>query len=237
MRRIVILLYGVGCYLAFAGSFLAIALFGWNAGVVRGIDAPPRGSRVIDLALIAVFGISHSVLARPSAKRIVTAIVSEPAERATYVLIASASLALLVWQWRAQPAVLWHVEATAVRDLVWALGIGSAAIILYSTFLTDHFDLFGLRQVWLAFRGRRYTPVPFVERGLYRRVRHPMMSGLLGWLWLAPDMTVGHAVFSAGMTAYVIIGVMYEERGLAKNLGAPYEAYRRRVGKFLPLRK
>jgi protein-S-isoprenylcysteine O-methyltransferase Ste14 len=237
MRRITVLAYGVGCYLAFAGSFLAIALFGWNAGVVRGIDAAPRGSLALDLALIAVFGVSHSVLARPAAKRIVSAVVSEAAERSTYVLVASASLALLVWQWRAQPAVVWHIATPAIRDLVWALGVGCAGIILWSTFLTDHFDLFGLRQVWLAFRGRRYTPVPFVERGLYRWVRHPMMTGLLGWLWLVPDMSTGHAVFSAGMTAYILVGVAYEERGLARSLGQPYEAYRRRVGKFLPLRR
>lgn len=236
MRRVVIFGYGVVCYLAFQGSFLALALFAWNAGVVRGIDAAPRGSLAIDLALVAVFGVSHSVLARPAAKRVVVSIVSEAAERSTYVLVASASLALLIWQWRAQPGVVWHIAIPAVRDVVWALAAASTGLILWSTLLTDHFDLFGLRQVWLAVRGRPYTPVPFVERGLYKLVRHPMMTGVLGWLWLTPDMTVGHAVFSAGMTAYVFIGVWFEERGLVRALGAPYEDYRRRVSAFLPLR-
>ena len=236
MRRAAILAYGVACYLAFVGSFSALALFGWNLGIVRGIDAPPRGSLVIDLALLAVFGVSHSVLARPAAKRVATAMIPEPAERSTYVLVASASLALLVWQWRAQPEVVWHVSTPAVRYAIWALSGAFSALIVVSTFLTSHFDLFGLRHVWLAFQGRPYTPVPFVERWVYTRVRHPMMVGVLGWLWLTPDMTVGHLVFSAGMTAYIFIGVVYEERGLARSLGAPYEEYRRRVRAFIPFR-
>jgi protein-S-isoprenylcysteine O-methyltransferase Ste14 len=232
MRRAVILGYGAVCYLAFLAVFSALALFAWNAGGVRGIDAPPHGSLAIDLALIAVFGVSHSVLARPAAKRVVTAIVSPVAERSTYVLIASGSLALLMWQWRADDAVIWHVATPAVRMVVWAVAGAGSLLIVVSTFLTDHFDLFGLRQVWL---GDRYTPVPFVERSLYKLVRHPMMVGVLVFLWAAPDMTVGHAVFSAGMSAYVFIGVAFEERGLARSLGAPYEDYRRRVRRFLPL--
>jgi protein-S-isoprenylcysteine O-methyltransferase Ste14 len=235
MRRIAILAYGVVCYLAFLGSFLGMALFAWNGGVVRGIDAPPRGSLVIDLALIAVFGVSHSVLARPAAKRVLSMVLPAAAERSTYVVIASASLALLVWQWQAQPQIVWHLGTPAIRYAVWALGGACAGLILWSTFLTDHLDLFGVRQVWLAFRGRPYTPVPFVERGIYRWVRHPMMTGLLGWLWLVPDMTLGHAAFSAGMSAYIFIGVSYEERALAKSLGEPYADYCRRVGRFLPL--
>jgi methanethiol S-methyltransferase len=231
--RAVIVVYGVACYVAFLAVFTALALFAWNAGCVRGIDAAPAGSLAIDFGLVALFGVSHSVLARPAAKRVVTSIVTPAAERSTYVLIASASLALLIWQWRADPAIVWHVVSPAARAVVWAVAAGGAALIVGSTFLTDHFDLFGLRQVWL---GDRYTPVPFVERSLYKHVRHPMMLGVLVWVWAAPDMTVGHALFAVGMSAYVFIGVAFEERGLARTLGAPYEDYRRRVPAFFPRR-
>lgn len=234
MARWVVLVYGVACYVVFVAVFAAMALFAANLGVVRGIDQPPSGplatGLAIDLALIAVFGVSHSVLARPWAKRLLPAAI----ERSTYVLVASAALALMMWQWRAQPQLVWHVASPALRGLVWAVwGLG-AAIVLVSTFLTDHFDLFGLRHVWLFARGEPYTPVPFVERSLYRHVRHPMMSGLLVSLWATPDGTVGHIVFAAAMTAYTFVGVAFEERGLARAHGAAYEAYRARVPAFVP---
>lgn len=228
--RWLVLAYGVACYVAFVAVFVAMALFSANAGIVRGIDRPPAGSLAIDLALIALFGVSHSVLARPWAKRRIPASI----ERSTYVLVASASLALLMWQWRAQPDFVWHVTAPAGRAAIWGAWVVGAAIVLVSTFLTDHFDLFGLRQVWLHARGVPYTPVPFVERLLYRVVRHPMMSGLVLWLWATPDGTVGHVVFAAAMSLYVAIGVAFEERGLARAHGAAYEVYRERVPAFVP---
>jgi protein-S-isoprenylcysteine O-methyltransferase Ste14 len=234
MGRFVVLVYGVVAYLAFLAVFAALFLFAGNLGIVRGIDAPPPGSLAIDLALVAVFGVSHSVLARPAVKRALTAIVPRVAERSTYVLVASATLALLVWQWRAAADPIWHVAHPAIRAVIWGIGGVGAVLIVVSTLLTDHFDLFGLRQVWLHWSRRPYTPVPFVERSLYRHVRHPMMLGVCVWLWATPDLTLGHLVFSAAMTAYILVGIVFEERGLARDLGAPYEDYRRRVPALLP---
>jgi protein-S-isoprenylcysteine O-methyltransferase Ste14 len=238
MQRTLVLGYGVLVYLAFLATFIALADFGTPTGiVVRSLDdgpfVPLGEALAIDLLLLAVFGVSHSVLARASVKRVVNRIVSTPAERSTYVLVASATLALIVWQWRAIPDVVWHVDGPLrfVMLGVQALGV---VIVLVSTFLTDHFDLFGLRQVWLYARGRVYAPVPFVEHSFYRHVRHPMMSGFLLWLWAAPTMTIGHVVFSGGMTLYIFIGVALEERGLARELGAPYADYRRRVPALVP---
>jgi protein-S-isoprenylcysteine O-methyltransferase Ste14 len=234
MGRFVVLVYGVVAYLAFLAVFAALFLFAGNLGVVRGIDAEPAGSLAIDLVLVALFGVSHSVLARPAAKRALTAILPRVAERSTYVLVASATLALLVWQWRAATDPIWHVAQPALRAAIWAAGGVGAILIVVSTLLTDHFDLFGLRQVWLHWRGRPYTPVPFVERSLYRHVRHPMMLGVCVWLWATPDLTLGHLVFSAAMTAYILVGIVFEERGLVRELGAPYEDYRRRVPALVP---
>jgi protein-S-isoprenylcysteine O-methyltransferase Ste14 len=234
MRRIVVLTYGAVAYVAFVVVFAAMFLFANNLGIVRGIDAPPGGSLAIDLALVAVFGVSHSVLARPAMKRALAAIVPPVVERSTYVLVASATLALTVWQWRSAPQVIWDVTQPALRWAIWAVSGVGAVMIVSSTFLTNHFDLFGLRQVWLNWLGRAYTPVPFVERSLYRHVRHPMMLGLCVWLWATPRMTLGHLVFSAAMTAYILVGIVFEERGLVRELGAPYEDYRRRVPALVP---
>lgn len=214
--------------------FAVLEDFAANLGYVCAIDRGPSGSLAtllaIDLALVAVFGVSHSVLARPSVKRVLPASI----ERTTYLLVASATLGLLIWQWRAIPDVVWNVGPAAARDALWAVQLAGAALLVYATFLTDHFDLFGLRQVWLSSRGRAYTPVPLVERSLYRHVRHPMMTGLIVWLWAPPTMTIGHLVFAASMTLYTVVGVYFEERGLACSLGAPYVDYRTRVPAFVP---
>jgi len=237
MGRVAVLIYGVVVYIAFVAVFSALPLFVGNLGIVRGIDAPPTGGIAVDLALIAVFGVTHSVLARPAVKRALARVNPPPVERSSYVLVASASFALLMWQWRALPEVVWHIETPVLRGVVWLVTATGVVLIVSSTLLTNHFDLFGLRQVWLHFRGRPYTPVPFVERSLYTRVRHPMMLGVLVWLWATPDMTVGHLVFAAGMSAYVFVGTAFEERELRRTVGAPYDDYRQRVRAFLPFRK
>ncbi len=232
MWRALVLGYGILAYACFLATFAALFLFANNLGIVRGIDAGATADTstalAIDVALIAVFGVTHSILARPAVKRHLRPEI----ERSTYVMVANATLALVVWQWRAIPAPVWSVAVPAV--VYWLVVGAGVALIMWSTFLTDHFDLFGLRQTWLYARGVPYTPVPFVERWLYTRVRHPMMLGVLVWLWAMPVMSVGHLVFSLGMTAYILIGVALEERGLAANLGAPYVAYRRRVRAFWP---
>ncbi|MBL9020122.1 MAG: hypothetical protein JNL83_38405 [Myxococcales bacterium] len=232
MRRAVVLGYGILAYASFLVTFTALFLFAGNIGVVRGIDEGPGtatgAALAIDLGLVALFGATHSILARPAVKRHLP----PELERSTYVVVANATLALAIWQWRAMPDVVWSLAVPAAVS--WLVAGAAVALVVWSTFLTDHFDLFGLRQVWLYARGVPYTPVPFVERWIYTRVRHPMMLGVLIWLWAVPVMTVGHLVFSLGMTVYILVGVALEERGLVASLGAPYAAYRRRVRAFLP---
>jgi protein-S-isoprenylcysteine O-methyltransferase Ste14 len=234
MRRVSVLVYGVVTYVAFVATFGALLDFAAGTGYVRSIDgspaAPLASALAIDLALIAVFGVSHSVLARPYVKRVLPSAI----ERSTYVLVASATLALIVWQWRAIPDAIWVVRAPAARDAIWAFHLAAIALVFYTTFLTDHFDLFGLRQTWFYARGRAYTPVPFVERSLYRRVRHPMMTGFVLRVWTTPAMSLGHLVFAAAMTLYIGIGTGFEERGLLRQLGPVYADYRRRVPAFIP---
>jgi protein-S-isoprenylcysteine O-methyltransferase Ste14 len=238
MGRVLVLVYGVVVYVAFLAIFVALADFATPIGlVVRSLDheptAPLGEALAIDLVLLAAFGVSHSVLARASVKRVVTRVVPVAAERSTYVLVTVLALGLIIWQWRAIPDMVWHVDGPLRVALLAVQAIG-VALVIVATFLTDHFDLFGLRQVWLYGRGRAYTPVPFVERSLYRHMRHPMMSGFLLWLWAAPTMTVGHLVFSTGMALYIFVGVALEERGLARELGEPYADYRRRVRAYVP---
>jgi protein-S-isoprenylcysteine O-methyltransferase Ste14 len=241
MRRPFALAYGLVGYAAFGVTFAALIDFVAGTGYVRAIDSPPTAplavALVIDLALVAAFGLVHSLLARPPIKAAVIRVVGAACERSTYVLVASAQLLLLVWQWRAVPDGVWALDAPMARAAVWIVQGLAIAIVVYSTFLTDHFDLLGLRQTWFAAQGRTHTPVPFVERSLYRCMRHPLMVGIVLWFWATPTMSIGHLVFAVSMTVYVGIGVAFEERGLSRALGEPYDDYRRRVRMFLPFRR
>jgi len=241
MSRVLVLAYGVLTYLGFLAVFAAAVAFVADVGVVRGIDARAQegvGSAIgVDLALIALFGVSHSVMARGWFKERLVRVLPAAAERSTFVLVADLTLGLLLWQWRPMPATLWDVEPGFGRSALWALSAVGVLLVVYSTYLTDHFDLFGLRQVWLYARGRPYVPVRFQERSLYRYVRHPMMLGILLWFWATPTMSVGHLVFAAGMSVYVLIGVTLEERELASHLGDEYRRYRARVGRLVPWRR
>ena len=237
MIRWIVLLYGIVAYLAFGTVFAVMIGFVADIDLVRSIDAgttaPLPAAIAIDVALLAVFGVTHSVMARPWFKDAFARMLPPTAERSTYVLVASLSLALLAWEWRALPAVVWSVSPPASYAL-WTVSGAGIALVVYSTFLTSHFDLFGLRQVVLAALGREYTPVPFTERSLYRIVRHPMMSGMLLWSWAAPTMSVGHLIFTAGMTVYIVVGVRFEERALAHAHGEAYRAYCARLPAFFP---
>jgi protein-S-isoprenylcysteine O-methyltransferase Ste14 len=238
VKRVLVLAFGVFAYLGFLAVALAALGFLGGVGPVRGIDAatpaPLPTALAIDLGLIALFGVAHSVMARPAFKRRWILVTGEAAERSVYVLVASAQLALIFWQWRALPQPLWTVASPAGRTAVGALALVGVGLVIASSFLTDHFDLFGLRQVWLFASGRPYTPVPFKEHALYRVVRHPMMLGFLLSFWAAPTMSVGHALFAAGMSAYIPIGILFEERALARTLGEPYRQYRRTVPAIIP---
>ena len=237
IRRAAALLYGTVCYAIFFVTFLY--LIGWLTDLVVpvSIDSGPPGSvpaaLVIDLALIALFGVQHSVMARPGFKRVLTRIVPKPIERATYVLASSIVFILLFAAWRPLPFAIWQAEGIAAIALQAGALLGFG-IVLYSTFLIDHFDLFGLRQVFLAWRARPYTDKRFVTPQLYRFVRHPLYVGWMTSFWLTPALTIGHALFATAMTAYILIAIGYEERDLNASLGEPYRRWRAATPMFVP---
>jgi methanethiol S-methyltransferase len=232
-----ILGYAAAAYLLFLAVLVYAIGFFAGAGVPKGIDSGPRSPRplavAIDLLLLLLFAVQHTVMARPWFKRRWTRLVPMPAERATYVLCASLLLALLFWQWRPVGGTVWHLSGPAAGVL---LGVYAAGwvVAVGSTFIIDHFDLFGLRQAYLHARGATYRPPPFTQRSLYRHVRHPLMTGFLIIFWAAPAMTLGHLLFAAAATGYIGVGITFEERDLRRDLGEPYRAYRRRVPALIP---
>jgi protein-S-isoprenylcysteine O-methyltransferase Ste14 len=240
MKRYLIVGYGVAAYVLFLAAFLYLVGFLANAWVPRTVDhglpAPVGEALLVNVLLLAAFGIQHSVMARPAFKSVWTRLVPATIERSTYVVLSSAVLVLLYWQWRTMPAVVWDVRQPAGRVALWALFWLGWAIALAATFMVSHFDLFGLRQVYLAWRGKPYTHIGFHARWLYRLVRHPLMLGFLIAFWAVPTMTAGHLLFSAGMTAYILIATQLEERDLVAALGNQYRDYRRRVSMLVPVR-
>ena len=188
----------------------------------------------MNLGFVLLFAAQHTVMARAGFKRWWTRIVPTPIERSTFVLIAAILLSLLLWQWRPLPETIWRVEQPALAAALLALSVGGAALVLYVTFLIDHWDLVGLRQAWAYFRGAPPAPPAFKERLLYRWVRHPMMVGMLVWFWATPHMTQGRLLFNAVMTAYILFGIYVEERGLLAELGEDYLRYRERVPALVP---
>ena len=202
--------------------------------VDRGPGATTLTAGLINVALLGLFAVQHSVMARPAFKRWWTRFVPAPVERSTYVLLASAALAALFWQWRPLPAVVWEVSWPPGRSLLWGLFWVGWATVLVSTFLINHFDLFGLRQVYLAWRGDAYTTPRFRTLMFYRVVRHPLMLGFLVAFWAIPTMTTGHLLFAAATTAYILLAIQLEERDLSADLGEPYRDYRNRVPMLIP---
>src|SRR5690606_1844191 len=237
LGRIALFVYGLICYVIFLGTFLYAVGFIGGFGVPVTIDGEPRLPLVqalaVDLALLALFAVQHSVMARPAFKRRWTKIVPEAAERSTFVLLSSVCLIVLFAFWQPLGGVVWSVANPGARiafHLVFALGW---AIVLVSTFLIDHFDLFGLRQVWLALRGRPYTRLTFRTPVLYRYVRHPIYVGFLLAFWATPHMTVTHLVFAVMTTAYILTAVRFEERDLL-SAHPEYAEYRRHVPMLVP---
>ncbi len=235
---IIALVYGIVSYIIFLASFLYAIGFVGNFIVPKTIDSAPSASfpesLVIDLVLLGLFAVQHSVMARPGFKAVWTKIVPRSVERSTYVLISSLLLALICWQWQAIPAVVWDVSSPPLKALLYAIFALGWLILLLSTFMINHFDLFGLRQVYLRMSGLDYTPLSFTQRGLYKFVRHPIMLGFVIAFWAAPHMSVGHLVFSVATTAYILIGIAFEERDLMKYHGADYGAYREHVPMLFP---
>jgi protein-S-isoprenylcysteine O-methyltransferase Ste14 len=239
MSRILAVAYGVASYLLFLASFLYAVGFVGNLLVPKSIDSGPTDSLpasvLVDTLLLLLFAVPHSVMARPAFKRWWTKFVPPPVERSTYVLVSSLTLGFLFWQWRPIPSVLWHVANPAGRWLLHTVFWCGWAIVLVSTFLIDHFDLFGLRQVYLYASGREYTPPAFRTPGLYRYVRHPLMLGFLLAFWASPTMTLGHLLFALATTAYILLALQLEERDLVSFHGQQYQAYRKQTGMLLPL--
>ncbi|PAU95896.1 hypothetical protein CK503_02245 [Aliifodinibius salipaludis] len=240
MKKLIAFIYGAICYLIFFVSFLWLILFLRNFGayvattVNSGAAGPILQSLLINLGLIALFRIQHTVMARKSFKDWWTKLVPKPVERSTYVLFSSIALILLLWFWQPLPETVWQVEtAWASLVLQWGFWLGWMIVFL-STWMIDHFNLFGLKQVWNYMRDRKQNPPQFMEPGFYKYFRHPLMLGFLIAFWSISHMTVGHLIFSCGMTLYIVIGVYYEERAIVRRFGGKYEDYRKRVPKFFP---
>jgi protein-S-isoprenylcysteine O-methyltransferase Ste14 len=241
IKRVLFFIYGAVSYILFLGTFLYAVAFVGGFGVRHVLDAPLNGSiaaaLLIDGALLTLFALQHSIMARRWFKERWTLLIPWSIERSTYVLAASAALFLVMWQWRPIGIGLWSVDSPAIRVAIWSLCGAGWAIVLIVTFLINHFDLFGLRQVWLPLVGKPYTPVNFRTPLPYRWVRHPLYFGFLLAFWMAPTMTLAHLFFAAATTAYIVIAIQFEERDLVKEHGATYENYRRSVPMLLPIGK
>lgn len=241
MERLFVLLYGLACYAMFLSVFLyAVGFVGGFLTPTR-LDGPIEYSNTatllsevfIDLLLVLLFAVQHSVMARPGFKAWLTRWVPQPIERSTYVLATNCVLVLLFWQWRPLGGIVWNVQSSMGQIVLWFLFAKGWLTVLITTCLINHFDLFGLRQVWLYFRGRPYAPLPFVTPGPYRLVRHPLYVGWLMAFWATPTMTVAHLVFALTMTAYILVAIRLEENDLLAFHRA-YADYRRSVPMLIP---
>ncbi|MFP3948967.1 MAG: methanethiol S-methyltransferase [Gemmatimonadota bacterium] len=242
MKRVLFMFYAILCYLAFLATFFYAIGFVTGIGVPTTLDGgaanpattPFWTALAVDAALLTVFALQHSVMARKGFKEWWTKIVPKPIERSTYVLFASAALALLFWQWRPLGGTLWNVTG-AERTALLALSMAGWLIVFISTWLTSHWDLFGLRQAWLYVTGKENAGLEFTTRGFYRFVRHPIYLGFTIAFWATPHMTVGHLVFAVATLAYMLVAIQLEERDLVRIYGDAYRAYRERVSMLVPL--
>ena len=238
VRRLSIFAFGSVAYLVFLGTFLYALCFVGGFLVPTTLDGSPRmpfgRALAIDLGLLALFALQHSGMARPAFKRAWTRLVAPEVERSVYVLLSSLCLIALFALWEPLGGVVWQLESPAARAVVWASFAFGWGLVLVTTFLINHFDLFGLRQVWLALHGRPYSAVPFVEPGPYKLVRHPLYVGWFFAFWSTPRMTGAHLLFALVTTAYILVAIRLEERDLVSFHGEAYESYRRRVPMLVP---
>ncbi len=233
MKKFATLLYGVLCYFIFFGTFLYAIWFVWTLDKPQAAAAWPR-SILLNTALLSVFAIQHSVMARQWFKRAWTRLIPPAIERSTYVLLSSAALLLIFRYWQALPGPIWNVENEMGRLVLLVLFALGWLIVLVSTFLIDHFDLFGLKQVWSYFRGTPYQPPAMGTPSLYKLVRHPIYTGFIIAFWSAPRMTLGHLYFAAVCTAYILVAIQLEEHDLISFHGDAYRAYQGSVSMLTP---
>ena len=238
MKRTIILLYSLVSYVLGVAALLYLIGFLFNRYVPKTIDSGEPGSVVVavlvNLGLIALFGLQHSVMARSGFKAWLTRHLPVAAERSSYVLATTVVVFALCLLWQPLPGVIWQAENALVGNMLLGTGLAGWLLVLYSTFLINHFDLFGLRQAWLHFIGRDYTHLPFRTRALYRYIRHPIMTGAFIGIWFTPVLTAGHLLFAVAMSAYILVGVYHEEKDLVRAFGERYRQYIRSTGRFLP---
>ncbi len=241
MKRVLFLLYGVVSYFAFFGTILYAIGFVGNIVVPKTIDGEPElpfgKALLIDAGLLLLFALQHSIMARPGFKRRWTKIIPPALERSTFVLLASLCLMLMMWQWQPLGGVVWEIQNTTLQNILFVVYLIGWGIVFISTFLIDHFDLFGLRQTWLYFRGKPYTNLPFRVPLFYRFVRHPLYFGFLIAFWATPLMTVTHLIFAVLTTGYILTAIQFEERDLVNHFGESYRKYRKQAPMIIPFSK
>ncbi len=238
MGRIIIFIYGLAAYAFFLVTFLYAIGFVTGLVVPKTIDSgavvPLAEALIVNLALLSLFAVQHSVMARPGFKRWWTKIIPPAAERPTYVLLATLALAAILAHWRPMPEIIWHVTNPTIAAGLLGLSLFGWMLVLLATFMISHFELFGLRQVIMNLLGRKIPPAEFKTPGLYKLVRHPIYLGFVIAFWATPVMTAGHLLFAAVTTAYIFVGIFFEERDLIETFGDEYRRYRARVSMLIP---
>jgi protein-S-isoprenylcysteine O-methyltransferase Ste14 len=241
MSRVLSLLFAIVCYAIFFATFLYLIAFVGDIMVPKTIDAPPSSlaplpAAIIDVALIALFGLQHSIMARPGFKRAWTRLISPAIERSIFVLFASIALLILFWFWQPIDMRVWQVSPNArwLSEILWVMFWGGFGIVLVSTFLINHFELFGLQQAWFNLQGRELPAPELREPLFYRWVAHPLYAGFFLAFWATPHMTVGHLLLAIALSIYMLIAIRYEEHDLAGIFGDDYRRYREHVGMLWP---